>query len=61
MSSDAVKNLVWAHIGMVFGALLILLATSIRSRDGIWIPCDLAVISPDIPVAAKEECRRRGK
>ena len=61
MSADTIKQLVWAHIGMIVGALLILLATSMRTKDGIWISCDLAVISPDIPAAAKEECRRRQK
>ena len=34
-------------------------ATHVRTQDGVWIPCDLAEISPDIPPQAKEECRRR--
>ena len=54
-------NLVAAMQGVILGASLMLLATHFRTQDGVWIPCDLAVISPDIPVAAKEECRRRRK
>jgi hypothetical protein len=48
-----------AFIGMIFGATLVLWATAIRTHGGIWVPCDIAEISPDIPIAAKEECRRR--
>jgi hypothetical protein len=53
------SSLVSAFQGMILGASLMLLATHFRTQDGVWIPCDLAVISPDIPIAAKEECRRR--
>ena len=52
-------NLVAAFQGMIIGASLIIFATHVRTYDGVWIPCDLVEISPDIPPAAKEECRRR--
>jgi len=55
------SSLVSAFQGMILGASLMLFATYVRTLDGVWIPCDLAEISPDIPVAAKEECRRRRK
>lgn len=59
MSNDTIKFVVAAHIGMIVGAGLILFATSVRTQGGIWVPCDIAEISPDIPIAAREECRRR--
>jgi hypothetical protein len=53
------SNIISAFQGMILGASLMLLATHYRTQDGVWISCDLAVISPDFPIAAKEECRRR--
>ena len=57
--SDVSKWLVMMCIGVVLGACLILWATAIRTHGGIWVPCEIAEISPDIPLEARNECRRR--
>jgi len=59
--SDVQKWVVMAFIGMIFGATLMVWATSIRTQGGIWVPCEIAEISPDIPSDARNECRRRRK
>jgi len=37
--SDVQKWVVMAFIGMIFGAALMLWATSMRTQGGIWVPC----------------------
>jgi hypothetical protein len=59
--SEVQRWVIMAFIGMVFGATLILWATAIRTHGGVWIPCEIAEISPDIPLEARNECRRRRK
>jgi hypothetical protein len=61
MKNEVTRWVVMAFAGMIFGAALMLWATSMRTQGGIWVPCEIAEISPDIPVAAREECRRRRK
>jgi hypothetical protein len=46
-------------LGAMFGGASLLFAVTQLKREGVYISCDIAEISPDIPVKAKEECRRR--
>lgn len=46
-------------VGSILGAALMTFAFVQRERVGIYIPCDIAEISPDVPTAAKEQCRRK--
>lgn len=48
-------------VGAIAGALAMTFALSQRDRQGIYIPCDVAEISPDFPAKVKEQCRRRLK
>lgn len=57
--NEVQRWVIMAFIGMIFGATLMVWATSIRTKGGIWVPCEIAEISPDIPLEARNECRRR--
>lgn len=49
-------------LGLCVGAALLLLSVHERLRGGIYVPCEVAEISPDVPIQAREQCRRmRGK
>lgn len=46
-------------MGAMLGGAAILFAVTQRQQAGIYIPCAVAEISPDVPAKAKEECRRK--
>lgn len=46
-------------LGLCIGAALMLVAVRERLNAGIYVPCAVAEVSPDVPAKAKEECRRR--
>jgi len=57
--TDLSRWAVMFFIGSVVGALLILSAVSIRTRDGVWLSCDIVNQSLDLPLDVRTECRRR--
>lgn len=48
-----------AVIGVIAGAALAGGLMVHKHRDGVWVPCDVAEISPDVPVQLRQWCRKQ--
>lgn len=48
-----------ALAGMMIGGALMLFAVGQRDRAGVYVPCAIVESSPEVPAAARDECRRR--
>lgn len=48
-----------AIVGVIGGAALSAGLMVHKYKSGVWVPCDIAEISPDVPVQLKEWCRKQ--
>lgn len=44
-------------VGVILGAALSSMYMVNHYRGGVWVPCGIAEISPDVPPKLKEFCR----
>lgn len=45
--------------GMLIGASITAAIMMHKHRDGVWVPCGVAEISPDIPSTLRDWCRKQ--
>ena len=48
-----------AIVALLAGASLAAWLMAHKHRDGVWVPCGVAEISPDVPPQLKEWCRQQ--
>lgn len=46
-------------VGVLGGAAITAALMTNKYRDGVWVPCGVAEISPDVPPQLKEWCRKQ--
>lgn len=47
--------------GILLGASIGTALMLNKYRDGVWVPCSIAEISPDVPPKLKDWCRSQNK